>query len=170
MKSGRPRKTQQNLINKTSLSSHKPTFEISRFRSVLTEVGESDPSKWSLMKEWVDFYQKYFKVSCAKFTHARACYDFFRRHKPESTNFPWDSPIRHEELLDSSLNDSIEDSPFSSSFSSSSDVVTPFQKSIEFPKLEKIGNSIVIINSRTDKISKGRLRGERKNISYKSRT
>ena len=46
------------------------------------------------------------------------------------------------------------DSSFSSSSSSSSpsssDVVTPFQKSIEFPKLGKNENSIVIINSRTD--------------------
>ena len=150
MKSGRPRKIQQNLINQTSLSSHKPTFEISYFRSVLAEVGESDPSKWSLKKEWVDFHKKYFKVSCAKLTHARACYGFFRRHKPELTNFPRDSPIRHEDLLDSSSNDPIADSSFSSPSSSSSDVVPPLQKSIVFPKLEKIENSIVIINSRTD--------------------
>ena len=111
MKSGRPRTIQQNLINQTSLSSHKPTFEISRFRSVLAEVGESDPSKWSLKKEWVDFYKKYYKVSCAKLTHARACYDVSRTHKPELNNFPRDSPIRHEEPLDSSSNDPIADFP-----------------------------------------------------------
>ena len=76
---------------------------------------------------------------CETYTYARACYYFFRRYQPELTNFPWDSPIRHEKLLDSSSIDPIADSSFSSP-SSSSHVVTPFQKNIAFPKLEKIEN------------------------------
>ena len=128
MKCGRRKKTYLNLINQTVVS--KPRFDFSRFQSVLGEVclqDEPEPTKWSVKKEWVAFYKKYFNVASATITHAKACYDFFRRHKTELAN--------------------------SSAYTSDEGVVEPplqENKNIVFPKLEKIENSIIIINSRTD--------------------
>ena len=81
----------------------------------------------SVKKEWVVFHKKYFNVASATITHAKACYDFFRRQKNELAN---SSPYTSDEGV----------------------VESPLQenKNIVFPKLEKIENSIVIINSRTD--------------------
>ena len=69
LKAGRPTKKVNASIK----------FEMHQFANTLLRIG-GNAEKWSLNKEWLAFYKMHFNTTYAKHKHARASYDFFKKH------------------------------------------------------------------------------------------
>ena len=55
-------------------------FDLALFVDTLVEIG-GDASRWSVKGEWVEFLKLYFDSAHIRTRHARASYDYFRKHK-----------------------------------------------------------------------------------------
>ena len=106
-------------------------FEPERFKLVIYQLG-GNAVEWSLKREWVLFFKTYFGSSTATVKQARSCYDYFRRNIEVTgdARFLTTDPPTETEIK---------------------------KEAIFFPKLKKIENSIVIINSSTNTDNLARL-------------
>ena len=106
-------------------------FEPERFKLVIDQLG-GNAVEWSLKREWVLFFKTYFGSSTATVKQARSCYDYFRRNIEGTgdARFLTSDPSTETEIK---------------------------KEAIFFPKLKKIENSIVIINSSTNTDNLARL-------------
>ena len=86
-KAGRPKK---------SVSIPKVVFHIKEFADTLKKIG-GNATNWSCTKEWLVFYKTYFNTSHAKLKHARAFYNFYKKHQSTLTSCAM-SPRLAEEI------------------------------------------------------------------------
>ena len=55
-------------------------MDLALFVDTLVEIG-GDATKWSVKGEWVEFSKLYFDSAYIRTRHARASYDYLRKHK-----------------------------------------------------------------------------------------
>ena len=84
LKAGRPKKK----VNATTPAIE---FELHQFANTLHRIG-GNACKWTI-KDWLVFYKIHFNTSYARHKHARASYDFFKKHQNILS-----SPISHTSL------------------------------------------------------------------------
>ena len=131
-------------------------YEVDRFRAVLNQIG-GDPAQWVLKGQWRKFNRTYFNVTNTREESVRSAYLFYKKHKQTLSvgtpfvslqNFSESSPDPSQISSSSSYNAAPSSLPATPTTASISTFPSPRRASYapQFPNLESITNSVVLIN------------------------